>query len=199
MDPLEHGVANSCKSVFNHGTVGKWGCKQFQKMKKLEKRIGRGMVRDTKTFKDRNQWYAISIFLGLGAGAILTPLLHSNFFFVIEIYKAILNTTQSSHAYLLETAQNFTSVLYVGWAVAMCFLTIGWIAYAICVFLGKTYFSKMAGFLTPFVLMVLVLTVINVSPQPISTLFSGAGLSLSYFLFFLFLGVLQRKRLGEVI
>ena len=29
MEPLEHGVANSCESVFNHGIVGTWGCKQF--------------------------------------------------------------------------------------------------------------------------------------------------------------------------
>ena len=26
MEPLEHGVANSCKSVSKYGTVGKWGC-----------------------------------------------------------------------------------------------------------------------------------------------------------------------------
>ena len=30
MEPLEHGVANSCKSVSNHGTVGIWGCKQLE-------------------------------------------------------------------------------------------------------------------------------------------------------------------------
>ena len=30
MEPLEHGVANSCKSVSYHRTVGKWGCKQLQ-------------------------------------------------------------------------------------------------------------------------------------------------------------------------
>ena len=30
MEPLENGVANSCKSVSNHGTVGTWGCKQLQ-------------------------------------------------------------------------------------------------------------------------------------------------------------------------
>ena len=30
IEPLEHGVANSCKSVSNHGTVGTWGCKQLQ-------------------------------------------------------------------------------------------------------------------------------------------------------------------------
>ena len=30
MEPLEYGVANSCKSVSNHGTIGTWGCKQLQ-------------------------------------------------------------------------------------------------------------------------------------------------------------------------
>ena len=30
MEVLEPGVANSCKSVSNHGTVGTWGCKQLQ-------------------------------------------------------------------------------------------------------------------------------------------------------------------------
>ena len=30
MEPLEHGVANSCKSVSKYGTVGTWGCKQLQ-------------------------------------------------------------------------------------------------------------------------------------------------------------------------
>ena len=30
MEPLEHGVANSCKSGSNHGTVGTSGCKQLQ-------------------------------------------------------------------------------------------------------------------------------------------------------------------------
>ena len=30
MEPLELGVANSCKSVSIYGTVGTWGCKQLQ-------------------------------------------------------------------------------------------------------------------------------------------------------------------------
>ena len=30
MEPLAHGVANSCKSVSKYGTVGTWGCKQLQ-------------------------------------------------------------------------------------------------------------------------------------------------------------------------
>ena len=30
MEPLKHGVANSCKSVSKYGTVGKWGSKQVQ-------------------------------------------------------------------------------------------------------------------------------------------------------------------------
>ena len=30
MELLEHGVANSCKSVSNHRTVETWGCKQLQ-------------------------------------------------------------------------------------------------------------------------------------------------------------------------
>ena len=30
MEPLEHGVANRCKSVSKYGTVGTWGCKQLQ-------------------------------------------------------------------------------------------------------------------------------------------------------------------------
>ena len=30
MELLEHGVANSCKSVSEYGTVGSWGCKQLQ-------------------------------------------------------------------------------------------------------------------------------------------------------------------------
>ena len=30
MEPLEHWVANSCKSVSEYGTVGTWGCKQLQ-------------------------------------------------------------------------------------------------------------------------------------------------------------------------
>ena len=34
MEPLEHGVANNCKSVSNHGTVGTWGCKQCKSVSK---------------------------------------------------------------------------------------------------------------------------------------------------------------------
>ena len=30
MEPLEYGVANSCKSVYKYGTIGTWGCKQLQ-------------------------------------------------------------------------------------------------------------------------------------------------------------------------
>ena len=30
MESLEHGVANSFKSVSKYGTVGTWGCKQLQ-------------------------------------------------------------------------------------------------------------------------------------------------------------------------
>ena len=30
MEPLEHRVANSCKLVSNHGTIGTFGYKQFQ-------------------------------------------------------------------------------------------------------------------------------------------------------------------------
>ena len=29
MEPLEHGVANSCQSVSEYGTIGTWGCKQL--------------------------------------------------------------------------------------------------------------------------------------------------------------------------
>ena len=30
MEPLEHGVANSCKSVSKYETIGTWGFKQLQ-------------------------------------------------------------------------------------------------------------------------------------------------------------------------
>ena len=30
VEPLEHGVANSCKSVYKYGTVVTWGRKQLQ-------------------------------------------------------------------------------------------------------------------------------------------------------------------------
>ena len=30
VEPLKHGVANSCKSVYKYGTVVTWGCKQLQ-------------------------------------------------------------------------------------------------------------------------------------------------------------------------
>jgi len=147
------------------------------------------------TFRKKDKWYAIFIYYGLITGTILTPLLHSKIVFVAEIHKAILNTDKSSHEYLIEIAQNFTKIFYIGWSVAMFFLTVSWLAYSICVFSNKTLFSKKAGLITPFILMVFVLILINVSPKPFSTLFSGAGLSVSYLIFFITTAFFTKRNL----
>ena len=42
MEPLEHWVANSCKSVSEYGTVGIWGCKQLQISFEMWNRLNTG-------------------------------------------------------------------------------------------------------------------------------------------------------------
>ncbi|MEO1410742.1 MAG: DUF6796 family protein [Bacteroidota bacterium] len=104
------------------------------------------------TLRDKKQWYANVVFFSLMAGAALTPLLHSKMLFLGETYKALLHTDPSAHPQLLAMAQNFRTVMYVGWSVALLFLTVGWVAYAICIFRGKTYLPRWAGLTSPHLL-----------------------------------------------
>ena len=148
------------------------------------------------TLRNRDQWYSTALFWGLMTSAALFPLVHARFFFVAGLLKTIVNTDPSAHPILLQAAQDFMRLYYIGWGIAMLVITISWITYMVFVFLGKPYLPRKAGFVTPFFLLILLNLLLNLPPaNPITTTFGGSTLSLAYLLFFIFFGLWYRKPL----
>ncbi|MEM6736935.1 MAG: DUF6796 family protein [Bacteroidota bacterium] len=139
------------------------------------------------SFADSSKWYAIGTYFVLMAGATLTPLLHANFFFIGEIYKAILHTSQVAHPNLLEIGSLFIRSHYIGWAVALFILMVGWLGYALCIFLGKTILPRWSGLMSPFLLLIVINLIFSIGPESLRITLSKASLTISYFIFFIFL------------
>lgn len=153
-----------------------------------------GMWLVRRTFLDPKSSYATVVYFGLMAGAALTPLLHAKFYFIGEIHKIILATDAVAHPQLIATAKSFTKTYYTGWAVAFIVIALSWIAFTFAILLNKTRLPRLMVLASPLVLLILVNLFIKfLLPNPVSVLFSGAGLSLSYLLFFGTLGVFFKQ------
>ncbi|MFT4031832.1 MAG: hypothetical protein QM669_05395 [Siphonobacter sp.] len=148
-------------------------------------------------FGNRAKWYALLTYYLLLAGAVLSPLAHAAFFYVGEIYKAILHTDKVAHSYLLETATSFNQMLHIAWITAICVLAMGWLSLTISIFAGKTVLPRWMGLLTPVFITLYQQPIVDNLPEPASALLSGAGFNIAYLLFFILLYVLFRNKLND--
>ncbi|MBX3255434.1 MAG: hypothetical protein KF862_14930 [Chitinophagaceae bacterium] len=144
------------------------------------------------SFSDKKQWHAKLVYYLLLAGAVLSPFAHAAFFYVGEIYKAILHTDKAAHEYLLKTANSFVKILFIGWWSAIGVLALGWLAFTISVFMGKTVLPRWAGLFTPFLVTIYQHPIVEMLPEPARAALSGAGFNIAYFVFFVFLFVAGR-------
>ncbi|MEM7153074.1 MAG: DUF6796 family protein [Myxococcota bacterium] len=155
-----------------------------------------GVWLTARTLRMAEGWYRTASFAALFAAVVLSPLLHSTLAFVGEVLKLVEHTEPSAHPALLETANTFIMVFYVGWGLAMLLFTVAWLNVAVMVFRGRTSLPRWSGITTPLFGMMIVIAIINVLPDGVSAPVSGAGLSIAYLLFFTLLGTVFRGRLA---
>lgn len=147
-------------------------------------------------FNDKSKWYAWSTYFILIVSVVLSPLGHADFFYVGEIYKAIYNIDPIAHPLLLDTASAFQRILYIAWGTAIIVMLLGCLFFAILILCGKTKLPRWAGFITPIFLSIYQLPLNNVISQPeLKGYLGSAAFNISYFIFFLLLLILFRKRL----
>lgn len=148
-------------------------------------------------FKDKSKWYAWGIYFIMIVSVVLSPLGHAVFFFTGEIYKAIYNVDPVAHPYLLVTASGFQKMLYISWGCAIIIMLSGCILFAASIFLGKTKLPRWAGLITPVFLTVYQLPVHNIiTNSQVKGYLGAAAFNISYFIFFLLLLILFKKRLS---
>lgn len=127
---------------------------------------------------------------------LLMPLGHAVYYYVGEIYKAIYFTDKIAHPYLLKIAAGFTTSLYITWGTAIIVMFLGWIIYAIFVFLGKTTLPRWFGFVTPFFLTLYQQPIVHFMPSSeLKGWIASAGFNIAYLIFFILLFALQRNKL----
>ncbi|MGE8513555.1 MAG: DUF6796 family protein [Chryseobacterium culicis] len=146
-------------------------------------------------FKDTQKWYAVFVYWILLAGAVLSPLGHAGFFYVGEIYKVVYHTDSVAHPYLLETGRGFMKMLNIAWGMAIGVLAVGWVSFAVCIFLNKTLLPGWMALLTPFVLTLCIIPIKRLLPLPFSGWVGGAIFNIAYLTFFSSLLFIFRKKL----
>lgn len=150
-------------------------------------------------FNDKSEWYAWGTYFILITSIVLSPLGHADFFYTGEIYKAIYNIDSIAHPYLLETASAFQKMLYIAWGSAIIIMLLGCLFFTILIFWGKTRLPRLAGFITPIFLTIYQLPLSHIiTNQQVKGYLGAAAFNISYFIFFLLLLVLFRKKLFKV-
>lgn len=144
----------------------------------------------------KTKWIAWSNYYLLILSVLLMPLGHAVYYYVGEIFKAIYFTDKIAHPYLLQIASGFTTSLYITWGTAVIVMFLGWIIYAIFIFLGKTSLPKWFGFITPFFLTLYQQPIIHFMPSSeLKGWIGSAGFNISYLIFFILLFILYRDKL----
>ncbi len=132
----------------------------------------------------KRKW-KVPVFLLLFFGFAYAPLGHAAFFYVGEIYKAILNTDVSAHPQLLETANSFMKVLKINWATSLTMTFIGWLVYGISVAMGKTIFKRSTFWINPITFVLLIMIIVQFLPSPIKDWLACAIFNYAHFIFFI--------------
>lgn len=148
-------------------------------------------------FPDKSKWYAWSLYFILIASVVLSPLGHADFFYTGEIYKAIYNTDQIAHTYLLKTASSFQKMLYIAWGSAIIIMLIGCLLFALLVFMGKTNLPRWTSLITPIFLCIYQIPLNHIITNlEVKGYLGAAAFNLSYLIFFLLLLIFFKNRLS---
>lgn len=155
-----------------------------------------GMWLIYQSFNDKSRWYAWGLYFVLIISVVLSPLGHAVFFFTGEIYKAIYNSDPIAHTYLLGTASAFQKMLYITWGCAIIIMLLGCLLFAVLIFCGKTKLPRWAGFVTPIFITIYQLPVNHIITNlQVKGCLGAAAFNISYFIFFLILLILFRRKL----
>lgn len=140
------------------------------------------------------------VFLLLLLGFAYAPLGHAAFFYVGEIYKAVINTDVSAHAQLLQTAAGFVKILKICWTVSIGFTAAGWLVFGIMVASGKTLLKKSAVWFNPIIFFVGIGLLSILLPSPLKDLIGCAIFNEAHLIFFvaLLLIVLRNRDSANV-
>ncbi len=139
--------------------------------------------------------FMMPVFLLLLLGFAYAPLGHAAFFYVGEIYKAVINTDVSAHAQLLQTAAGFVRILKICWTVSAGFTAVGWLVFGIMVASGKTLLKRNAVWLNPIMFFIGIALLSLLLPSPLKDRIGCAIFNEAHLVFFAtLLFIVLRKR-----
>ncbi|MDO4226694.1 DUF6796 family protein [Neisseria sp.] len=131
--------------------------------------------------------FTMPVLVPLFAGMSYSPLGHAGFFYVGEIYKAILNTDAAAHEQLLQTAAGFVKVLEIVWTASVSLMGLGWLIFGILVARGKTWLKPAAFWLNPIVFFIGTLLLTLLLPSPLKDWIACAAFNEALLIFFVVL------------
>lgn len=139
--------------------------------------------------------FMMPVFLLLLLGFAYAPLGHAAFFYVGEIYKAVINTDVSAHAQLLQTVAGFVRILKICWTVSVGFTAVGWLVFGIMVASGKTLLKRSAVWFNPIIFFIGIGLLSLLPPFPLKDQIGCAIFNEAHLVFFaMLLFIVLRKR-----
>ena len=115
------------------------------------------------------------------------PIAHAGFYYVGEIYKAVLATDSSAHSVLLDTAQGFEQILMFNWTMAIGTLVVVYLFWAWLVYRRHTLLPRWAVWINPVLFSVLIILLAKILPQPLQSWVGAAVFNEANLIFWLFL------------
>lgn len=128
--------------------------------------------------------FMMPVFVLMLFGFGYMPLGHAGFFYVGEIYKAILNTDVSAHPQLLETAGGFVKILRIVWMASIGITALAWIVFALFVWQMKTVLKRSAIWLNPIIFVFAIFLLTLILPSLIKDYIGCAVFNVANFIFF---------------
>lgn len=142
--------------------------------------------------------FTMIVFLPLFLGMSYSPLGHAGFFYVGEIYKAILNTDVSAHEQLLQTADGFVKILEIVWTTSLVIMGLGWLIFGILVAKGKTWLKSRAFWLNPLVFLIGIFLLTLLLPSPLKDFVACAAFNEALLIFFVTILFVVNKQLKTI-
>ncbi|WP_230659210.1 DUF6796 family protein [Psychrobacter sp. I-STPA10] len=138
--------------------------------------------------------YGVALILLWIVSLCFHPIGHAGFYYVGEIYKAILATDSSAHATLLETAKGFEQILMINWMMAMGSLAAVYIFWAVLVYRRQTLLPRWAVWINPVLFSILIILIAKLLPQPLQSWVGAATFNEANLIFWIFLYFYVRRQ-----
>ncbi len=137
--------------------------------------------------------FMLPVFLLLMFGFAYDPLGHAAFFYVGEIYKAILASDASAHALLLETGASFMTVLKITWITSLAFTCIAWLVFGIFVATDRALLKRKDFWINPLSFIIAIMLISQILPSPVKDWIACAMFNEAHFIFFIILLIKIKK------